>query len=409
MAILYITNIQYPSNCGGGSHITNISKGIENEGEEVYLLTKNPSLPRNRITMVNGLRVMNVDWPNTIFKMPPGMSSAAVSYLLSLPSVIKAIYQLNSFIRKYGVRLIYERFTLPGGIGILAGRMFGIPVVLEINDPYELDNEGFVYGIAKKINKKVQFSFSKALIVVSPIMEKIIAEQTNTRIAIVPCGADTEMFKPMEKDKELVRDMGIAGKKIITYMGSFRVYHGLGDLLAAYSLIEKIIGNVALVIIGGLGDSDREEIKSIIGQIESKDNIYWVGELNNEDIPRYLSISDICVAPYNTKLDPVRKGAFKRYGLWGSPVKIFEYLAMGKVVVAPCIGHIPEYVEGAGFLYEEGDVLDLAAALEKGLSLSPKDRELMGMVGRQRITEQFDWRILSRKTYHIINENIING
>jgi len=408
LTILYITNMQYPSNCGGGNHIYYIVKGLEEEGEEVYLITKNPSLPKKKLNVIDGLKIINVDWPKTIIKLPLGMSSAVVSYMLSLPSVVKAIYEIFRLIRKYDVKLIYERFSLPGGLGVLAGKLFGVPVVLEINDPYELDDSSIIYKKVKELNKKVQFKVARTIIVLSPTMERIIKQYTGTKIEIVPCGADTRLFKPMKIEEELINSLGIAGKQVITYMGSFRIYHGLKDLIEAYSILKRENNDIALLIIGGSGDSDSDEIRETIDKFQSVNDIIWVGELKRMEIPRYLSISDICVAPYNTSLDPLRKSAFSKYGLWGSPVKIFEYLAMGKVVVASCNGHIPEYVEGAGYVFKEGDVHEFADVLKKALSLGSKDRELMGMVGRHKVTEQFDWRILSEKTYQIIHEIIEN-
>lgn len=408
MAVLYITNIGFPSNCGGGNHIYYIAKGLQKLGERVILITKNPHFYKNRHNIYNGLEVINVDWPKPIFNIGPGKNSAFVTYFLTIPSVFVGIYEIYKIIRMYKIDVIYERFSIPGGLGTLASFLFRIPLVIEINDPHEFDKEKTIYRFMKRMNRKFQLIQAKRIIVVSENLKNIISRETNKSIDVIPCGADIRIFRPSEKNENILIRYGLKDRIIVLYVGSFRSNHGLKDLIEAFYKAKESIDDLTLFIIGGIGDDRCEAIKEVKKMIRTGKDIIWVGEINNKLLPEYISIADVCVAPYNLKGDSLRSGVYSKYGFWGIPIKILEYLSMGKPVISPRIKEIEETFKDSCLYYKEGDADNLARVLIDALEMSEESRIGCGLRGRRIVENNYSWDAIALKTYQLLLEVINN-
>jgi glycosyltransferase involved in cell wall biosynthesis len=124
-------------------------------------------------------------------------------------------------------------------------------------------------------------------------------------------------------------------------------------------------------------------------------------------MPAYLSSCNVLVAPFNTKYDEQRAKYFKKFGMWWSPLKLFEYMAMGKPVVTSKVGVIGDYIDGAGLTYKEGDVNDLASKLLKLLEDEEFSKEL-GEAGRQKVLKNYNWENQARKILEIYQQ-ILQG
>src|SRR5207302_11013893 len=88
----------------------------------------------------------------------------------------------------------------------------------------------------------------------------------------------------------------------------------------------------------------------------------FTGGILHADVPAHLRAMDVAVAPFEAMP-----------GFYFSPLKVAEYLAAGRAVIASCQGDIPDLMDGAGLLWEPGDVESLAAAL-RSLAADPELR-----------------------------------
>jgi len=128
--------------------------------------------------------------------------------------------------------------------------------------------------------------------------------------------------------------------------------------------------------------------------------VIFAGKVPYAELPGYLGLCDVLAAPFSPKKDGQRAAVFERYGLWWCPLKLFEYMAMGKPVVASSVGVIPDYLEGAGLLYPEGDVEALAERLGRLLADGGL-RERLGKAGRKQVVEKYNWTEVARQTLRL--------
>jgi alpha-maltose-1-phosphate synthase len=114
----------------------------------------------------------------------------------------------------------------------------------------------------------------------------------------------------------------------------------------------------------------------------------FVGTLAHAEVPSYLRLAQVGVAPFETK-----RHRYLEIDFYWSPFKVLEYMAMALPVVTIDVPALRRMVRPGvdGLLYEEGDVAGFAAALGE-LLRSPKRAAELGRAARQHVVEEFSWR-----------------
>ena len=110
-----------------------------------------------------------------------------------------------------------------------------------------------------------------------------------------------------------------------------------------------------------------------------------LGAVEHDRVPPLLDACDVLVSPHV----PLEDGS----PFFGSPTKLFEYMAMGKGIVASRLGQIGEVLENEtnALLVEPGNVVELAGAIER-LADSPELRERLGAAAREAAVERHTWK-----------------
>ena len=201
---------------------------------------------------------------------------------------------------------------------------------------------------------------------------------------ILPVGVDTELFSPnIEPKKEVLFWKG--DSVLIGYAGNTKWYQGVGVILEALSRMErKHPGGYKLLIISSSGAKD---IENFIKENNLSKAIHLLGQQTHEDVPKYLSASDVLAIPRPS--DSITEYAF--------PSKFPEYIALGKPVVVSRVSDIADYIEDgvSGILIRPESADDLCKALEKLKDRSL--RESMGKKGRETAERVFDIDVLGKK------------
>lgn len=282
---------------------------------------------------------------------------------------------------------IYERHAVNCFAGLLVSRSRRLPLLLEVNDAafVERVRKISVRSIPLFIERKV-FARACAIVTISGVFrEALVAQGVRAeKITVLPNAIDDRMFSPRDaRPDRLLARYALAGKVVIGYVGGFAPWHRLDLLLEAFQALRVRHSGAALLLVGGgmTFDSTRAAVSA-----QGLDGVVVTpGIVPHAEIPEHVSAMDICVIPDCNN--------------FCSPVKLFEYMAMEKSVVAPRLPSLQEIVSDGvdGLLFEPRQRAALVAALDTLLA----DGELRGRIGRaarMKVLNGHSWRNNAEKS-----------
>jgi glycosyltransferase involved in cell wall biosynthesis len=170
----------------------------------------------------------------------------------------------------------------------------------------------------------------------------------------------------------------------IGFVGSFYRYQGLQCLLDAMAIIRRTRPSVHLLLVGD-GEAGQE-LKQEADRLALNPCITWAGRIPYQEVPTWIGAMTLCVAPFRGDRGET------------SPVKIFDYLACGRPVIASAIPSV-----SATFVQETGVVLvppDDPAALAQTVLVLLNDQDLqarMAVLGRRFVEQGFSWTYLTNR------------
>ena len=277
---------------------------------------------------------------------------------------------------------IYERYSLWHTGGLSWTRKRGVPFILEVNSPLpreaseyrSLANQALAQGIAQLLLREAD-----GIVCVSEEVAAWVAELRGHReeVWVVPNGVDERMFAPRPESRP--EPLPPPGVPLIGFCGSFRPWHGVMELLDAFRLVRRDVPNAELVCVGdGPLRGPFEEKARDLGLA---DVVHLPGQLPQDRVSAYLGGATVAVAPYPVIED-----------YYFSPLKLYEFMALGLPVVASSIGQIPLVVRPGeyGWLSEPGSPESLAENLLKVLR-DPAGGVRMGRAARQWILSEATW------------------
>ncbi len=273
---------------------------------------------------------------------------------------------------------------------LAAARWLGLPVVLEVNASVPDEIRRFkpwlrlLPGLSEWIERRMLES-ADAVFVVSGVLKSYFVERglDAGRVAVIPNGADPARFCPRAADPAL--RARFPGKTLVGFAGSFARFHGLEPLERVMAEAATRDPSLHFVLAGPGGDLERRY---------RGPNAAFLGRLPYEKVPGMTAAMDILVAPYA----PQQRFYF-------SPLKLFEYMASGRAVLAARMGQIAEVIEEGinGLLYDPAQPEEL---IEKLLALgrSPALRERLGGRARQTILANFTWDHHARRVSELLEQ-----
>ena len=174
------------------------------------------------------------------------------------------------------------------------------------------------------------------------------------RIMVSPNGVDMTLFgKPIAPDKALAQSMGLKGKDVIGFIGSFYDYEGLDDLIAAMPHLVRVRPNTHLLLVGGGPMEATLRAQAALTSVAG--HIHFTGRVPHTQVDRYYSLIDILAYP--------RKKM--RLTDLVTPLKPLEAMAQMKLVAASDVGGHRELIRDGdtGTLFPPDNPVAMAAAL----------------------------------------------
>lgn len=308
-----------------------------------------------------------------------------------IPFNFLSYYLVYTKTKQFHPDIIHERFHSPNPFGYRISRKINVPRILEVNSPY-IEDEAYKNPIFKKIaekDRRKQFQQADAIITQTETLKKIISNATDVPIYVVPNGVNTDKFSPHDS-LALRNKLGIPeNATVITFGGSFRKWHGVHLIPRIARKLMESRNDIYFLMIGS--GMLFEKIKN-----SGMKNTIFLGSVNYNALPAYLDISDICIAPF----DAAGFKYFETLGFWWNPLKLFEYLSMGKPVVSFDFDEIRKIIANAGFLAPPGDLNDFIEKLEYLIN-NKNERQRLGNNARNLALKEYDWKKRAEETVKI--------
>ena len=290
--------------------------------------------------------------------------------------------------------LVYSRSF--GDVGeALAARALGLPIVFEVNGDFLAERESQLgrsltvagRGWAVRASRR-GFRLARSVVAVTETLRRRLSEDFHVppdRLRVVPNAADTDLFRPMPSDAAR-RTLGVpVGGPVVLFVGNLAGWQGVPFLLRAFAELVRTRPDAVLLIVGG-GQADAE-LRALAADLGIHPHVRFVGPVVYEEVPRHIAAADVCTAPMTR--ERLRSGS--------SAIKVYEYLACGRPVVASRIPGL-EFLESEdlGKLVPPEDAHALAAALEGVLS-DAAWRRAAGERGRAFVLEHASWAAVAAR------------
>jgi glycosyltransferase involved in cell wall biosynthesis len=287
-------------------------------------------------------------------------------------------------------------------IGLVIGRMFGLPVVFdfqgslteEMIDHKFLRRNGLVYEPLRRLETWIDHSATRTL-TSSSNAERILIKDFGcdaARIRPLPDCVDVTTFAPLTEEGGQLRNaerkrLGIpAEAPVIVYLGLLAEYQGTDLLLRAMQTIRVERPDAYLLLMGFPG---LEIYRQMAQELGVDDRVIFTGRIPYEEAPAYLKLGDIAVAP--------------KLSLTEGAGKLLNYMALGLPTVAFDTPVAREYLGACGIYAERGNAKSLADWLI-GLINDPNLRHQLGGQLRQRAVDHYDWNRAAVKIVDVYRE-----
>jgi starch synthase len=295
--------------------------------------------------------------------------------------------------------IIYTRYAEFNVTPVIFSRLFRVPIIIEVNGlsqaESDLASHHDFFTSSSFIHRCERYSFknaSKIIAVTEQIKTAIQKSYGDMDISVVNNGANIDLFKPYEQSKAQVFLQLDRSKKYIGYIGSLRPWQGVEYLLKAAPLVIRNIPDTVLLIVGdGELRNELERLATDLGIVKS---CIFIGGVQYEDVPLYINACSVCVVPKK----PIASGY--------SPLKLYEYMACGKTVIATRTNGFEVLErEHAGILINPEDSNEFADAIVYLLN-NEKLRIEMGSNGRKYIVDNQSWSMIAKIILGICHQAI---
>jgi len=238
-----------------------------------------------------------------------------------------------------------------------------------------------------------RLAFHKACAVAVPhpaVKRKLISDYDlkPEAVVVIGNGVDTKLFQPVDQDQARLTLQLDASLKYLIFVGNVLPWHGVEYIIQAVPHLKQLRSDFQILVVGdGPALSDVIELTD---ELAARDNVCFVGRVPREQVPTWLGAADICLLP--SKM--IRSHP-------GDPIKMYEYMACGKPILAADVEGYGDFVErnrlgiSVDFTYSER----LAAAMD---DLLLKDLSTYCENNRNLAVNNYRWKHIVEKINELL-------
>lgn len=289
-----------------------------------------------------------------------------------------------------GFDVVIERNSLYNVGAARAAKKLRLPYVIffDADQIAELDFmgkplKGLLRWRAKNLLRE-NLSLARMIVCVSEPAKKRLITNWNApadRIIVLANAVDVHRFKPdLDLRAPTRAALTLTEAPLVIFVGNFYQWHDIATLLDAFALALKSNPSARLVLVGD--GSEREAMMRRAGELGISTAVSFPGYVAHAEVARYVNAADIAAAP----------APLMDQEMWLSPMKLFEYMASGKAVIASATGQILNVIcDGEnGLLVPPGDAEALASALHRLINDAPL-RAALGERARADAVKNHSW------------------
>lgn len=387
MKMLLLDPLDGMHNDGSSIHKMELLHNLSSMGVQIFVVLKNNT--RQIVKYNHNLILFNsqLERGNSLFRF--------IRYLKSLSCVIK----------KEKLDIMYTRNAIFCSVAIFLKKKSISSVVFEVNGISSEENNMYILHELKRLDLKLVKSYvlkqlyafaelfslkhSDAVIAVTNNIKEFLIKKgiEESKIHVIENGANIELFRPY--DQKICRDkLGLDNsQKYVCFVGKLAPWQGVEYLIKASTQALKNSDIMFLIVGDGVSREGLEKHAFLFGVDKS---FLFLGKVPYEQVPLYINASDICVVP---KVKSLSSGY--------SPLKLYEYLACGKPVIATNTFGF-EFLEtiNAGILVDPENTTDFAKAILRLL----EDKDLSGQMGKngfKYVRNNRSWNKVAEKTIEV--------
>lgn len=401
MKILFLTDNFPPEVNAPASRTYDHAREWVKAGHEVTIITCAPNFPKGKVyqgyknkwrqeEVMDGIKVIRV-W----------------SYIAANKGFVKRTldfisFSVTSFFAGLSQKADLIVATSPQFFTALAGRTLSFwkrtPWVMEVRDlwPESIKTVGAMKDNAFiryfEWEEKMCYKTAKKIVVVTDSFKKTLIARgiPAEKIHVVKNGVDRDLFAPIPKDEQLIKELSLEGKKLIGYIGTHGMAHKLDFILRCAKNMQGK-NNYHFIL---MGEGAEKENLLEMKEREGIDNVTMLNSVPKKEVSRYISILDLSLI--NLKKSPLFETVI--------PSKIFENAGMQIPIIMGVEGEAQQIVEsyGAGLCFEPENEDDFV----KKLSQLLEDETLYSSCksGCERLSEDFDRKKLATDMLKILEE-----
>jgi glycosyltransferase involved in cell wall biosynthesis len=202
------------------------------------------------------------------------------------------------------------------------------------------------------------------------------------KIVVIPNGIDPERFAEAQNSETAKTALGLSGRLILGFTGFMRDWHGLSEVLD-WMAGAQVPKHIHLLLVGD--GPALAGLKAQAARLNLADRVTFAGLVERDMVAKMVAVFDIALQPKSVE--------------YASPLKLFEYMALGKAIVAPDQPNIREVLEVdvSGLLFDPAEPASMTAAIAR-LAQDDGLRTRLGAGARNAIEERgYTWKENARR------------
>ncbi|WP_456406387.1 glycosyltransferase family 4 protein [Thiolapillus sp.] len=380
---------------GEGVHIREVIRALRKLGCEVEM---------QEAPGVDAMFASETQTAPTPQEAPPRLHSRVFKYLSQhAPQFVFEIaelgynfwawFPLSRRLRRERIDILYERYAFFSFVGTWLARRRNIPSVLEVNEisGIERTRGQAMPGLARRIEAAV-FSRADRILVVSSFLKDALVERgvEEGKIHVLPNAVREDMLAGDERPGEQIRvRLGLEGRTVVGFVGQIAPWDRLDLLIEDVARLLPELPDLHLLIVGPCRFMD--ELRRQVGDLSLQHAVTLTGPVERNEVAAYIDAMDICVLPHSNP--------------FGSPIVMFEYMAMKKPVLAVDVRPVRDVIsdEINGCLFPAGDREEFRQRMT-ALVTDSALRKRIGRKGYEDVRTRHTWNRNAEQILEIIRE-----